>query len=83
MTASTANGTIDSYNGTANAPAGQETTLVLPFPVSVLSGMNGQPSLASNALSMAEYGSALNWSNIVACDIFLPQPTNQTDTFPG
>jgi hypothetical protein len=76
-----ANGIIDSYNGTADAPAGQETTLVLPFPKSVLAGMNAQPPLASNALTMVEYGSALNWSNIVALDVFLPLPTNQVTLF--
>ena len=57
-------------------------TIVMAFPQSAVTNMRaGPPLVASNALSTSVYGVVLNWSNIVAFQIFLSSPTNPTTLF--
>ncbi len=52
----------------------QSATVVMPLSFNPPPGMRGAPPLLPNALTMNTTGSELNWSHIVAFQIFLPQP---------
>jgi len=77
-----ANGVLHCQTASLFFPANASGTIVMAFPQSTVTGMRaGPPLVASNALSTSVYGSALNWSNIVAFQMFMAGPTNPTTLF--
>ncbi len=77
-----ANGVVHCQTASLNFPANTSGTFVMAFPQSAVTNMRADPPLvASNALSGSVYGPALNWSNIVAFQIFLAGPTNPTTLY--
>jgi hypothetical protein len=77
-----ANGVVDCQTASLSFPANASGAIVMAFPQSAVTNMRaGPPLVASNALSTSVYGPALNWSNIVAFQIFLSSPTNPTTLF--
>ncbi|MGP8198541.1 MAG: beta-galactosidase [Limisphaerales bacterium] len=67
--------------GSYTVGSGQAGTLYMAFPQSIPPGMKAGPPVLTNPLAMSVYGVPLDWSTIVAFQIFLPQPTNQTVLF--
>ena len=77
-----ANGVQHCQTASLSFPASASGTIVMAFPQSAITGMSaGPPLVASNALNTSACGPALNWSNIVAFQIFLNSPTNPTTLF--
>jgi agarase len=77
-----ANGVVHCQTASLSFPAAASGTIVMAFPQSAVTNMRtGPPLVASNALSTSVYGPVLNWSNIVAFQIFLASPTNPTTLF--
>ncbi|HWI59258.1 MAG TPA: hypothetical protein VNZ22_18670, partial [Bacillota bacterium] len=73
-----ADGVNHCQTGSLSLPAGQAATVVMPFTNAVPSGMRGGPPFVFGALTMSQYGGAIDFSHIVAFQIFLPRPGRQT-----
>ena len=77
-----ADGSQHCQTASLNFPANASGTIVMAFPQGAVTGMRaGPPLVASNALSTSVYGVALDWSHIVAFQIFLSSPPNPTTLF--
>ena len=77
-----ADGSQHCQTASLNFPANASGTIVMAFPQSAVTGMRaGPPLVVSNALSTSVYGVALDWSHIVAFQIFLSSPPNPTTLF--
>lgn len=69
-----ADGSQHCQTGSATVPAKSLVTLAMPFAAVLPPGMKGGPPLMSNALQMSVSGPALDWSHIVAFQLFLGKP---------
>jgi hypothetical protein len=72
-----ADGVHHCQTGSIGVPAAQALSVVMPFTDYVPSGMRGGPPILFGAVNMSVYGSAIDFSHIVAFQIFLPQPGRQ------
>ena len=69
-----ADGVHHCQTGSIGVPAAQALSVVMPFTNYVPSGMRGGPPILFGALNMSVYGAAIDFSHIVAFQVFLPQP---------
>ena len=77
-----ADGVQHCQTASLNFPASASGTIVMAFPQSAVTNMRaGPPLVASNVLTPSIYGSALNWSNIVAFQMFMASPASSTTLF--
>ena len=76
-----ADGVNHCNTGSIGIPAGQGLSVVMPFTNSVPSGMRGGPPLVYGAQNMNVYGPDIDFSHIVAFQIFLPKPGKQVALF--
>ncbi len=56
-------------------PPRSQVTVVMPFRSAIPPGMRGGPPLIPNALKMETYGADIDWSHIVAFQLFLAKPS--------
>ena len=76
-----ADGVNHCQTGTISLLGGEAATVVMPFTNVIPPGMRGGPPLVPGALSMSVSGPALDWSHIVAFQVFLPKPGRQRTLF--
>lgn len=69
-----ADGKVHCRTGRTVLPPKRTVTVVMPFQLAIPPGMRGCPPLVPGGLTMQTYGSELDWSHIVAFQIFLVSP---------
>ena len=76
-----ADGAKHCQTGSIGVPAGQKATVVMSLSKSVPPGIRGGPPIAADALQMNVSGPSIDFSHIVAFQVFLPRPGRQTTLF--
>jgi hypothetical protein len=76
-----ADGVNHCQTGNIGLLGGEAATVVMPFTNVIPPGMRGGPPLLPGALTMSVGGPALDWSHIVAFQVFLPKPGRQRTLF--